>query len=110
VAITASSLNFADVLMAMGRFPTIDEREPELGGGLRRRWVTAVGPDVTGHRVGDRVGGFSRNGCWATFVTCDARVAVALPAGLTDHQAVAVSTGHATAWYGLHDQAENRSR
>ncbi|MDT5172467.1 MAG: polyketide synthase 5, partial [Mycobacterium sp.] len=30
---------------------------------------------------------------------------VALPAVLTDHQAVAVSTGHATAWYGLHDQA-----
>ena len=104
VAITASSLNFADVLMAMGRFPSIDERRPELGVDFVGV-VTAVGPDVAGHQVGDRVGGFSRNGCWATFVTCDARVAVALPAGLTDHQAVAVSTGHATAWYGLHDQA-----
>jgi polyketide synthase 5 len=104
VAITASSLNFADVLVAMGRFPSIDERQPELGVDFVGV-VTAVGPDVAGHQVGDRVGGFSRNGCWATFVTCDARVAVALPAGLTDHQAVAVSTGHATAWYGLHDQA-----
>jgi polyketide synthase 5 len=105
VAITASSLNFADVLVAMGRFPSIDEREPELGVDFVGV-VTAVGPDVAGHQVGDRVGGFSRNGCWATFVTCDARVAVALPAGLTDHQAVAVSTGHATAWYGLHHQAK----
>ena len=104
VAITASSLNFADVLMAMGRFPTIDEREPELGVDFVGV-VTAVGADATGHRVGDRVGGFSRNGCWATYVTCDARVAVTLPAELADHQAVAVSTGHATAWYGLHDQA-----
>jgi polyketide synthase 5 len=104
VAITASSLNFADVLMAMGRFPTIDEREPELGVDFVGV-VTAVGPDVADHRVGDRVGGFSRNGCWATFVNCDARVAVTLPSGLSDHQAVAVSTGHATAWYGLHDQA-----
>jgi acyl transferase domain-containing protein/acyl carrier protein len=104
VAITASSLNFADVLMAMGRFPTIDEREPELGVDFVGV-VTAVGPDVADHQVGDRVGGFSRNGCWATFITCDARVAVTLPAGLSDHQAVAVSTGHATAWYGLHDQA-----
>ncbi|WP_082993050.1 type I polyketide synthase [Mycobacterium sp. 1245111.1] len=104
VAITASSVNFADVLMAMGRFPTIDEREPELGVDFVGV-VTAVGPNVTEHRVGDRVGGFSRNGCWATFVTCDARVAVTLPAELTDRQAVAVSTGHATAWYGLHDQA-----
>ncbi len=104
VAITASSLNFADVLVAMGRFPTIDEREPELGVDFVGV-VTAVGADVSDHQIGSRVGGFARNGCWATFVTCDARVAVTLPDELTDHQAVAVSTGHATAWYGLHDQA-----
>ncbi|HEY2197794.1 MAG TPA: sulfolipid-1 biosynthesis phthioceranic/hydroxyphthioceranic acid synthase, partial [Mycobacterium sp.] len=104
VAITASSLNFADVLMAMGRFPTVDDREPELGVDFAGV-VTTVGSDAAHHQVGDRVGGFSRNGCWATFVTCDAQAAVSLPAGLTDHHAVAVSTGHATAWYALHDQA-----
>ncbi len=104
VAVSASSVNFPDVLVAMGRFPSIDGQQPELGldfAGV----VVAVGPDVTNHHVGDRVGGFSRNGCWATFVTCDARLAVTLPARLTDHQAVAVCTGHAIAWYGLHDQA-----
>jgi acyl transferase domain-containing protein/acyl carrier protein len=104
VAVTASSVNFADVLAAMGRYPTIDEREPELGVDFVGV-VTAVGADVTDHQVGDRVGGFSRNGCWATFLNCDAQVAVTLPEKLTDHQAVAVSTAHATAWYGLHDQA-----
>jgi polyketide synthase 5 len=104
VAVSASSLNFADVLVAMGRFPTIDEREPELGVDFVGV-VTAVGTGVTAHQVGDRVSGFSRNGCWATFLTCDARVAVTLPDELTDHQAVAVSTAHATAWCGLHDQA-----
>jgi NADPH:quinone reductase-like Zn-dependent oxidoreductase/acyl carrier protein len=67
--------------------------------------VTAVGPDVTTHRVGDHVGGFCKNGCWATFVTCDARLAVTLPPGLTDDQAASVSTAHAIAWHGLHDQA-----
>ena len=67
--------------------------------------VTAVGPDVTDHQVGDHVGGMSANGCWGTFVTCDARLAVTLPAGLTDEQAAAVPTAHATAWYGLHDLA-----
>ncbi len=36
---------------------------------------------------------------------CDARLAVTLPPGLTDDQAAAVSTAHAIAWYGLHDQA-----
>jgi polyketide synthase 5 len=67
--------------------------------------VTRVGPDVTDHRVGDRVGGFSPGGCWGTFLTCDARLAVPLPRGLTDQQAVAAATAAVTAWYGLYEQA-----
>jgi acyl transferase domain-containing protein/acyl carrier protein len=105
VAVTASSVNFADVLVASGRYPSIDgATTPELGMDFAGV-VTAVGPQVTAHRVGDHVGGFSKNGCWATFVTCDARSAVTLPRGLSDELAAAVSTAHATAWYGLHDQA-----
>ena len=103
VAVTASSLNFADVLVAMGRYPSFDGK-PQLGidfAGV----VTAVGPHVRSHRVGDHVGGMSPNGCWGTFVTCDADVAVTLPAGLRDDQAAAVSTAAATAWYGLHELA-----
>ena len=104
VAVTASSLNFADVLYAFGRYPGIDGDAPQLGMDFAGV-VTAVGPDVIAHRAGDHVGGFSKNGCWATFVTCDARLAATLPPGLTDDQAAAVSTAHAIAWYGLHDQA-----
>ena len=104
VAVSASSINFADVLVALGRFPNIDGGLPELGMDFAGV-VTAVGPDVTEHQVGDRVGGVSKNGCWGTFVTCDAHLAVTLPPGLSDHQAVAVATATATAWYGLHDQA-----
>jgi polyketide synthase 5 len=104
VAVSVSSINFADVLVAMGLFPAIDGGLPELGMDFAGV-VTAVGPGVTDHQVGDRVGGFSKNGCWGTFVTCDARLAAALPPELTEHQAVAVATATATAWYGLHDQA-----
>ena len=103
VAVTASSLNFADVLIAMGRYPSFAGK-PQLGidfAGV----VTAVGPNVRTHKVGDRVGGMSPNGCWGTFVTCDVDVAVTLPAGLRDDQAAAVSTAAATAWYGLQDLA-----
>jgi polyketide synthase 5 len=105
VAVSTSSINFADVLVAMGLFPSIDGGLlPELGMDFAGV-VTAVGSDVTDHHVGDRVGGVSGNGCWGTFVTCDANLAVTLPPSLTDHQAVAVATATATAWYGLHDQA-----
>lgn len=107
VAVTASSINFADVLIAFGRYPTFEGRLPQLGTDFAGV-VTAVGPGVKDHKVGDRVGGLSGNGCWSTFVTCDANLAVKLPAGLTDAEAAATTTAHATAWYGLHDLARIR--
>ena len=104
VAVTASSINFADVLVAFGQYPSFEGHVPQPGTDFAGV-VTAVGPDVTDHRVGDRVGGMSPDGCWGTFVTCDARRAATLPPGLTDAQAAAVTTAHATAWYGLNDLA-----
>ncbi|WP_253867724.1 type I polyketide synthase [Mycobacterium sp. GA-1285] len=108
VAVTASSINFADVLMAFGRYPSFEGRLPEPGTDFAGV-VTAVGPGVTEHKVGDHVGGLSANGCWTTFMTCDANLAVTLPAGLADADAAAVTTATATAWYGLHDLARIRS-
>lgn len=104
VAVSASSINFADVLVAFGRYPAFEGRLPQLGTDFAGV-VTAVGPDVTDHKVGDHVGGLSANGCWGNFLTCDARLAVTLPVGLADHQAAAVTTAHATAYYGLHELA-----
>jgi polyketide synthase 5 len=104
VAVTASSINFADVLVAFGRYPAFEGRLPQLGADFAGV-VVAVGPDVTDHKVGDRVGGLSAEGCWGTFLTCDARLAVTVPAELSDHHAAAVTTAHATAHYGLHELA-----
>jgi mycolipanoate synthase len=104
VAVTASSVNFADVLVAFGRYPTFEGYRQQLGidfAGV----VSAVGPDVTDHRVGDQVGGMSANGCWSTFVRCDARLAVTLPPEMPLEEAAAVPTACATAWYALHDLA-----
>ncbi|HET6733265.1 MAG TPA: sulfolipid-1 biosynthesis phthioceranic/hydroxyphthioceranic acid synthase [Mycobacterium sp.] len=104
VAVSASSINFVDVLVAFGRCPSFDGRLPELGsefGGV----VTAVGPGVTTHRVGDRVGGVSANGCWGTYVTCEANLATTLPEGIAEHEAAAVGLAYATVWLGLEELA-----
>lgn len=104
VAVNASSVNFADVLAAYGRYPSFEGRQPELGldfAGV----VTAVGPGVADHKVGDRVAGVSPSGCWGTFVTCDARLAAPMSADLSAEAAAAVATAYATAWFGLHDLA-----
>ena len=108
VAVTASSINFADVLVAFGRYPAFEGRLPQLGTDFAGV-VTAVGPDVTNHKVGDHVGGVCADGCWATFINCNADLAVTLPAGLADEQAAAVTTATATAWYGLHELARIKS-
>jgi acyl transferase domain-containing protein/acyl carrier protein len=104
VAVSASSINFADVLVAFGRYPSFEGHLP-LPGTDFAGVVTAIGAGVTDHKVGDHVGGMSPTGCWGTFVTCDARLAAQLPEGLSDAQAAAVTTAHATAWYGLVDLA-----
>ncbi|BBZ72402.1 polyketide synthase [Mycobacterium paraseoulense] len=104
VEISASNINFADVLIAFDRYPAFEGRRQQLGTDFAGV-VTAVGPGVTDHKVGDHVGGLCGDGCWATFITCDARLAVTLPAGLSDGQAAAVPTAHATAYYGLHELA-----
>ena len=108
VAVTASSINFADVLVAFGRYPSFEGHLPQNGTDFAGV-VTAVGPDVTDHKVGDHVGGMSPNGCWGTYVTCDAHLAATLPAGLSDVQAAAVTTASATAWYGLNELARIRT-
>jgi polyketide synthase 5 len=104
VAVSASSINFADVLVAFGRYPSFEGRLPRTGTDFAGV-VTAIGPGVSTHCVGDHVGGISPNGCWATFVNSDARLAVTLPRALTDKQAAAITTAYATAWYGLNDLA-----
>jgi polyketide synthase 5 len=104
VAVSASSVNFADVLVAFGRYPAFDGLLPQLGTDFAGV-VTAVGPGVTDHRVGDHVGGMTSAGCWGSFVTCDARLATTVPPGLTDAEAAAVTTAHATAWYALNELA-----
>ncbi len=104
VSVAASNLNFADVLVAFGRYPSFEGRLPQLGADFAGV-VTAVGEGVDDHRIGDRVAGISTTGAWCTFVTCDAGLVVKIPDGVPDGQAAAVPSAHATAWYGLHDLA-----
>ena len=46
VAVSASSINFADVLVAFGRYPSFEGHLPQTGTDFAGV-VTAVGPDVT---------------------------------------------------------------
>jgi polyketide synthase 5 len=104
VAVRATSVNFPDVLVALGRNPSVEGRAQGFGldfAGI----VTAVGPGLSPFRVGDRVAGLCPGGAWGTYLTCDARLLVATPRLLADAEAAAILTTTATAWHGLADLA-----
>jgi len=105
VAVQATGVNFADVQLVTGQLTDDELFEP--GTDFVGR-VVAVGPGVAEPAVGDRVVGLCPGGGWGTFVTCDARLAVRVPASLADGRAAALATAGTVAWYALHEQARLR--
>ena len=94
VAVDASSINFADVLLAFGRTspPTASGRlGVDFAGVVTAR--RARRHRTPGRRPGRRPSPTPAR--WGTFVTCDARLAATLPAGMTAEVAAAVSTAYA---------------
>ncbi|MDT0378445.1 type I polyketide synthase [Streptomyces sp. DSM 42041] len=103
VQVTAAGLNFIDVMKAMGTYPDRSAGADLLGGECAGV-VSAVGPEVTGLAVGDRVVacGF---GTVASHVTVRAEHVAPVPEHLTDVQAAGLPLVTTTAWYALADQA-----
>ncbi|MFB9903129.1 type I polyketide synthase [Allokutzneria oryzae] len=99
IAVHAASLNFADVLNAMGLYQTVDGVGIPLGADCAGV-VTAVGEGVTGYRVGDRVAALAQ-GSLGTFATAPAEALIALPDDVELAEAACWPAVYTTAWYGL---------
>ena len=95
VAVTAAGLNFHDVLVALS---VLDAGSP-LGGETCGR-VVAVGPDVAGFAVGDRVVGFAP-GAFASESVMRADLAVKAPLGFSAAELATVPAAFATATLAL---------
>jgi phthiocerol/phenolphthiocerol synthesis type-I polyketide synthase C len=104
IAVRAASLNFIDVMKAMGTYPGVEGRAALLGGECAGR-VVAVGPDVNAFREGDRVVACAF-GAFASHVTVRADHVRPIPDALSDERAAALPLVMATAWYGLVDLAD----
>ncbi|MGW8067020.1 polyketide synthase dehydratase domain-containing protein, partial [Streptomyces ziwulingensis] len=98
--VRAAGLNFRDVLNALGMYPG----EAGLLGAEATGVVTAVGPEVTGLAVGDRVMGMVPGGL-ATEALIDERFLARVPEGWSDEEAASVPLVFLTAHYGLTELA-----
>ncbi|AGP35405.1 hypothetical protein SCE1572_13250 [Sorangium cellulosum So0157-2] len=98
IEVTASGLNFRDVLSALGMYP--GEAGP-LGSECAGT-VTAAGQGVEDLAPGDAVIALAP-GALSRFVTVDARLAIRQPAGLSAAQAATVPVAFVTALYALRE-------
>jgi NADPH2:quinone reductase len=91
VDVRACGVNFADVLVRLGRYPQM----PEL--------PTVLGSEIAGELDGDRVMGFVRGegGGYAERVAVDRRWLLPLPAGATFAEGAAFPMAFLTAWIPL---------
>ncbi|WP_341720715.1 SDR family NAD(P)-dependent oxidoreductase [Micromonospora sp. FIMYZ51] len=99
VAVRAAGLNFRDVLIALGMYPTRATMGGEAAG-----VVAEVGPEVTGLAPGDRVFGLFDT-AFGPYAVTDHRLLVTMPADWSFARAAAEPIAFCTAYRGLVDLA-----
>jgi NADPH:quinone reductase len=106
VRVTGAAANFPDVLMCRGLYQ-VKPPLPFTPGIELCGEVVAVGAEVTGFAVGDRVlgGGSLPHGGFAEYALLEAAQTFPAPAELDDAEASALYIGYQTGWFGLHRRA-----
>ena len=108
IRVRATGLNFRDVMYAMGILPDEAVENGFAGATLGMECsgnVAAVGPDVTGFKVGDPVVCFAPS-CFATFVTTETTAVAHRPSGWTFEEAATIPSVFFTVYYALHHLAD----
>jgi NADPH2:quinone reductase len=106
VRVLGAAANFPDVLMCQGSYQ-VRPPLPFTPGVELCGEVVAVGSDVTGVAVGDRVigGPVLPSGAFAELALMDAGAVLPAPEGLDDAEAAAFYMTYQTGWFGLHRRA-----
>lgn len=101
VDVAHTALNRADTLQRMGGYPDPRGLDLEIPGLEYAGIVAAMGSDVTGWSIGDRVMGIEAGGCYAEQIVTHARQALPVPAGVELADAAAIAEVFLTAWDAL---------
>ena len=80
VKIEAAGVNFVDVYLREGRYPG---KLPSIPGQEAAGVVAALGPEVTGFKVGDRVAWCHVLGAYAEYAAVPVSMLIAIPDGVT---------------------------
>ena len=101
VIVAATALNRADLLQRMGFYPNPFPSGPEIPGLEFAGTVAAIGDKVTVWAVGDLVMGITSGGAYAEQLAINERQAMAVPSGMSLHDAAGIPEVFITAWDAL---------
>jgi NADPH2:quinone reductase len=100
IAVKAAALNFFDTLIIQGRYQT-KPALPFSPSAECAGTVAALGPGVSGWRIGERVAAWLGHGAARERVIVDAEAAIRIPERLDDAQAAGLFVTYGTALHGL---------
>jgi NADPH:quinone reductase len=100
----AAPVNYVDLLVVGGTYQFLPPR-PFVPGKGPAGVVTALGPEVSGLRVGDRVLAMAEAGGYAEAVTVAEEQCYRLPAAMSFVEAASLSLVYDTAWFALRERA-----
>jgi NADPH:quinone reductase len=104
IDVHACGVNFPDVLMVQDLYQ-FKPALPFAPGGEVSGTVSALGADVTGWKLGDKVASGTGTGGFAEKVAVDAARAVRIPDGIDLTQAAGFLTTYGTSYHALKDRA-----
>ncbi len=107
VKIRVSSVGFMDTLMIEGRYQ-LKPPLPYIPGACGAGDVVAVGADVTGVKVGDRVSFLNYYGAFAELIATDEHTVVVLPDSMDYEQAATYRLSYSPAYLALKYRANLR--
>lgn len=107
VRVRATAVNRADLLQRIGRYPAPPGCPPNVPGLEFAGEVEALGDDVAGLTVGDRVFGLVGGGAYAEQLVTHARAVAKIPGNLAFTEAAAVPEAFVTAYDALVTTAES---
>ena len=105
VAVEAAGVNFVDGLFVAGQYQ-VKPSLPFVPGSEVAGHVVAVGPDVRGLAIGDRVLASVGLGGFASRVVVNAGSAIALPEGMDAARAATFTQSYSTSLFALRDRAK----
>jgi len=102
--VQAAGVNFPDVLIIQGKYQFKPEL-PFIPGNELAGVVRALGPDVSGVKVGDRVIAFTSQGAFAQQIAVPVHALMPMPPGMDFDTAAAITLTYGTSHHAVVDRA-----